>query len=663
MENHGDTMELKVNELLKEVKLDYSASFTKLVDETVSDIERAIDTVPTDFQVTASLAPGFVRDVGADKVEFKFKKPVSVAIGGSYSIQSVAKPDVHVDLLVRMPKECFHEKDYLNHRYHAKRCLYLCVIKKYLKSSSFDKVEWSSFQNEARKPILVVYRAAKSAEVPGFCVRIIPTATSLFNVSKLNLSRNNVRAVNKEGGDPQPTPKYNCSILEDMFIEDNSDFLKKTFSGWKELGDALILLKVWARQRSSLYVQDCLNGYLISIILSYLASENQINKPMKAMQIIRTTLAFIGGNLGITVVHIWKKLHFDIIFPKKERKTYKLAFPVVICDPSTHFNLAFRMSTVGFSELLDEASSTLKCLHGDGAVEQTFMTKIDYAAKYDYYVRLNLKSNSKVYAPGFCLDDECWRLYEQKVYGVLNQALGDRVNLIRVIWRNINSESSIKNGLSTLSREPMLVGISVNSVENAFRGVDIGPDADNKEEALVFRKFWGEKAELRRFKDGRIAESTVWQCEPSKRHLILKNIIEHVLLRHLSLSKENIVQIVDQLDFSLLYGSTDPISFSGNILQAFDELSKRLRQIEDIPLKIFSVQPLDSALRSTSVFPPQPHPLANESGKAPRLNPLVPSCIQPMEVMIQLEGSGNWPTDDLAIEKTKAAFLLKIGER
>lgn len=38
------------------------------------------------------------------------------------------------------------------------------------------------------------------------------------------------------------------------------------------------------------------------------------------------------------------------------------------------------------------------------------------------------------------------------------------------------------------------------------------------------------------------------------KHLILKRIAEYVLLRHLSLSKENIVHIVDQLDFSLLHG-------------------------------------------------------------------------------------------------------------
>lgn len=57
-----------------------------------------------------------------------------------------------------LPQECFHEKDYLNYRYHAKRSLYLCLIKKYLaSSSSIHKVEWSTLQNEARKPVLLVH--------------------------------------------------------------------------------------------------------------------------------------------------------------------------------------------------------------------------------------------------------------------------------------------------------------------------------------------------------------------------------------------------------------------------------------------------------------------------------------------------------------------------
>lgn len=65
-------------------------------------------------------------------------------------------------------------------------------------------------------------------------------------------------------------------------------------------------LQVWARNRSSIYAHDCLNGYLLSVILSYLATEsggNVINKSMSAMQIFRVTLKFIGTNLFFTYSH------------------------------------------------------------------------------------------------------------------------------------------------------------------------------------------------------------------------------------------------------------------------------------------------------------------------------------------------------------------------
>lgn len=37
----------------------------------------------------------------------------------------------------------------------------------------------------------------KLVEVPEFCIRIIPTAPSLFSIPKLHLNRNNVRALNQ----------------------------------------------------------------------------------------------------------------------------------------------------------------------------------------------------------------------------------------------------------------------------------------------------------------------------------------------------------------------------------------------------------------------------------------------------------------------------------
>ncbi|OIT32009.1 PREDICTED: nucleolar protein 6 [Nicotiana attenuata] len=657
---YTDSMNLKVRELLKEVQLEYSPETTATVDKVVSAIKEAIDKIPED-QVTADLAPGFVRDINADKVEFMFKKPKSVEISGSYSIQCVTKPDLNVDLFLHLPKECFYEKDYLNYRYHAKRFLYLCKIKEQLKQSPLIRaVRWSSFQNEARKPILLIYPAVKLIGNAEFVVRIIPTATSLFSATKLRLERNNIRNL-KQGDALQATPRYNNSILEDMFLEGNAEFVKRTFSGWKELGEALILLKVWARQRSSIYAHDCLNGFLISVVLAFLATKpgrHHINSSMNTMQIFRITVDFIATS------KTWDKGLF--IQPQHEKASNKdmQLFPVVICNSFEDFNLAFRLSHNGFEEMRNEAALAVNCINkcGDGGFDELFITKIDFPARYDYCVRLNLRGNSEVSSLGFCLDDEFWRSQEQKVLSLMDQGLRDRSKFVRVIWRNTSSECNFEEGLSELDNELLLIGISVKSAESAFKMTVIGPSPEERDKALEFRKFWGEKATLRQFRDSRIAEVAVWEREEWERHLIIKDIAEHILSRHLSIPKEKIVPIVDQLDFCLLHRDVDPISFSKSLLVALEELSKRLLQLNDIPLKVSTVQPLDSAFRMTSVFPPMPHPLAQEKGVDIKLRKPVSTCINPVEVMIQLEGSGNWPMDEIAIEKTKTAFLLRIAE-
>lgn len=44
--------------------------------------------------------------------------------------------------------------------------------------------------------------------------------------------------------------------------------------------------------------------------------------------------------------------------------------------------------------------------------------------------------------------------------------------------------------------------------------------------------------------------------------------------------------------------NTDPISYTGGLLEAYENLSKRLRTLDDIPLRVSSVQPLDSGFIS-----------------------------------------------------------------
>lgn len=50
-ETYMDSMGFKVQELLKEVRLEHSPAVTKLVDDTVSSIKAAIDKIPEDLQV------------------------------------------------------------------------------------------------------------------------------------------------------------------------------------------------------------------------------------------------------------------------------------------------------------------------------------------------------------------------------------------------------------------------------------------------------------------------------------------------------------------------------------------------------------------------------------------------------------------------------------
>ncbi|KAK3150553.1 hypothetical protein QOZ80_3AG0234690 [Eleusine coracana subsp. coracana] len=644
-----------------------SASAVRAAAEAADAVAELIKKIP-EQQATPEAARGFVRDLGlaSEKLGFTFKPPAVVQVAGSLAAGTLARPDVTADLFVRLPKECFHEKDFLNHRYHAKRCLYLCVIEKNLRSSrKIHKVSWLTFQDEARKPVLHVYPATEIAELPGFYVRIIPTASSLFNVSKMNLStRNNVRAYTKDGIN-LPTPKYNCSILEDMFFEENAEFINSTFADWKALQEASVLLKVWARQRTSIYTHDGLNGYLISAVLTFLTIDSGgsiIKRSMTTRDIFRVFMNFLANS------KVWAK-GLVIQTMKKHTVTKEdivnllKTFDVAICDVSGHVNLAFRMTKSAFLELQDEASCTLHYLDKcrDDEFEKLFMTKVDICAKFDSCLRINLKGSSKFTEISFCMDDESWRILEKDIQSLLQQGLTDRTKMIRVLWRSTPSEWNIMDGFSEFGGNPLLVGLIISSLEKSFRLVDIGPNPENRDEAAKFRKFWGEKAELRRFKDGTIAESTVWESKSWEKHTIIKRIADYVLMKHLSLENKDLIHVVDQLDFCLLVNGQDPVSSSGTLLEAFDTLAKQLRLLDDIPLKISTVQPLDSAFRHTCVFPPEPHPLAYGKSSQ-RLPNFATTCIPSLQVMIQLEGSGNWPLDPVAMEKTKSAFLLKIGE-
>jgi len=56
-------------------------------------------------------------------------------------------------------------------------------------------------------------------------------------------------------------------------------------------------------------------------------------------------------------------------------------------------------------------------------------------------------------------------------------------------------------------------------------------------------------------------------------------------------------------------------------------------------LRVLAVAPAAAALRHTAAFPPLPHPLAGGAAGG-AAGAAVPRCLEPLEVLVQLEGSG-----------------------
>jgi len=46
--------------------------------------------------------------------------------------------------------------------------------------------------------------------------------------------------------------------------------------------------------------------------------------------------------------------------------------------------------------------------------------------------------------------------------------------------------------------------------------------------------------------------TAVWECQSWEKHTIIKRIADYVLMKHLSLQKDDLIHVVDQLDFCLL---------------------------------------------------------------------------------------------------------------
>ena len=203
---------------------------------------------------------------------------------------------------------------------------------------------------------------------------------------------------------------------------------------------------------------------------------------------------------------------------------------------------------------------------------------------------------------------------------------------------------------------------------NAFLLVDRGPSVEEAEKNPEFREFWGDdKTELRRFKDGRILESVVWDVKTvDEKAYIPALIAKHLLRRHFGIEEASVFTWQPSFDAQIrlptaigdMYSRLGSFLSRGfrDVISAFDSLVKQIKQLEDLPLSVATVSPVHSALRHTSAFTP-----VAISGSASSALPPWARYIPTMDIIIEFERSPRWPDDLAAILKMKLAFFEQIA--
>ena len=143
---------------MDELKEQVSVKYAKLsaLEAWLHSFKGVLEGLPAAQVSTASLASDSVVET------MEFRAPV-VHMVGSYLLRTVTRPDLVVDLLLEMPAEILHHKDFLNHKYHDKRQLYLQHLGAALRPhASVASVSFRAFNGDTSKPSIVLKPAGLS---------------------------------------------------------------------------------------------------------------------------------------------------------------------------------------------------------------------------------------------------------------------------------------------------------------------------------------------------------------------------------------------------------------------------------------------------------------------------------------------------------------------
>ncbi|WRT70438.1 uncharacterized protein IL334_007436 [Kwoniella shivajii] len=606
-----------------------------------------------------------------------WEKPEEIIIGGSWGVVGGYKKGKgeagEVDLVVIMPSNLFSLKDRMDYRYFHKRAHYLSVIYAALQKSAKQAgplngvtLSWDSSMGDVRRPVIVVTAGKEQGLKHRLHIRIhAGISPALFPPSNLSPSKSLLR-------NDVPTPLYSSSILNDASHKSyllHLHRLSQVLKPERTVDSYLAIWRIWATRRGIKRERGG-SGWFASMILGWVVEGGEIGgasgvrentkkvrgvgKGLGHWGAIRAAWEFLA-HTNFSETPVFTNTVSDDTLPHSD---FTKSFEDILVDPTGRFNVFAGWEKGEIQLLRHHARETLAMLEDENTDKfgETFLRNrkvgvevFDESIKVDISLD-NLRSLENSEHPS-TID-----MAAHAFAGILRQGLSDRAKLVYI---------------SPSSSSTLDIGIIYNP-EHATRVIDIGPSSNSSQalKAEEFRQLWGEKAELRRFKDGSIAESVVWDLSrPEEATLIPGKIVRYLLRKHFAISEEQVHCLSSNVDWQSVtqipVSARNATSLAGSekqgfrpTLSAYDELYKLLKDIDsELPLAILNVTPASEMLRYSSTF--VPHPI-----DVNRL-PSSPTCINYVpyaDVVVQFESSPKWPDDLSAIQKVKLALFEKLAK-
>lgn len=637
-------------------------------------------------------------------LKFGFEKPSKVQVAGSWVLKTAAlRPEgVDVDLVLTMPSQLFQEKDHMNLRYFYKRAFYLATIAAALSTDETLNIDisFASTEEDVRRPYLLV-KSKRDDSQSDFSkskasIKIhLAHEPDLFAPARLAPSRNGVR-VDKDADEQPATPHYNSAILSDQLYMQHLVYLNATMGSCKEFGNASMLLKTWATQRAfgSGPSKAELKGkataeqgrrvafgstsvrFVLTMILAHLLNgSDRTQHASSSVSVSRLSHGFSSYQLFKGVIDFLAHHDFkahpvfmkgsDEIISRRDKiagEDFSNHFSHVLVDPTGSINLLANMSEGSIKYLQSEAKATFALLNTadqDRFEEVFLLDKSKPSFAFDDVLNVTLdgykataKDKADLGSPLSCAIEQLSR--------TLAKGLTNRHTATTVFGANVQSWSLSSSRVIDTTVE---VGVNLD-VSQAFRLVDHGPRPEQTEAVEEFKAFWGDLSELRRFRDGRVVESVVWNVKgQAQKATIPRRISQYVIERHIgakvkdddfhSTAFENLCSPEETLASRAYLNSPIEQGFEPAIT-AFDQLAKQLRELKDLPLSLISVVPTDAGLRSTSAMIPG---AANIHGHPSMSASYLPT----QDFVMTFESSGQWPDDLPAVQAMKMAFFQAIS--